>query len=163
MTGRDVARRLLSNVIEIAGESMSPTLERGWKVRVEPLDRPVEPGDVVLIETDRGPVVHRCLGVLTWGVPPRSYVVHAGDASRRPGVVPESHIRARVAAVFLPRERALPRPSDLAPEISSRQRRFFRYWRILALTRRFAEATGVWSLLPNRDSGSIACRDTPKG
>jgi hypothetical protein len=99
---RRAAVRLLESVYELTGGSMSPTLERGWKVLVEPLDRPLESGDVILLDCPSGRVIHRYLGAVTWGSPPRKHVIHAGDSSVLPGIAPASRVSGRVSAVVWP-------------------------------------------------------------
>lgn len=136
---RRVATQLMENVYELTGGSMSPTLERGWKVLVEPLDRRMTQGDVVLLEAENGCVIHRYLGTVTWGLPPREYFVEAGDSSARPGVVPPCHVKGRVTRVIRPYGQRLLRLDELPTEIQQRLLGFLDRWRTYARLRRLAD------------------------
>ncbi len=68
------------DVAEVAGSSMEPTLPHGCRIRIES-GVPAVPGDVVLLETAHGLLIHRlvrCSGDLLF---------HAGDAGGSVGVV----------------------------------------------------------------------------
>lgn len=146
------ANRLFESVFELTGESMSPTLERGWKVLVEPLDGPLASGEVILIEGGAGNVIHRYLGSVSWGAPCREYVVHAGDSSAMAGVALASQVRGRVRTVLHPAARRLLSAADLPPAARRRHRRFLVRWRIYARLRRSVEAIpGVRRLLPEAE------------
>ena len=140
---RDAAKQLVESVYELTGRSMSPSLEPGWKVLVEPLEpleAPPEPGDVILIECKTGYVVHRCLGTVTLGAPPDErppervvHVIHAGDSpSARPGIVLASQVIGLVRAVVRPEVRPVPGLRDLPIETRRRHSRFRARWRLYA-------------------------------
>lgn len=119
---------------------MSPTLERGWAVRVEPLNGPLEYGDVILVDTVRGPLIHRYLGTVSRGEPLKECVVHAGDSSVMPGVVPSSQVSGRVCAVVRPGGRPLLALRDLPPSVQRRLARFVARERLYAHLRVLAES-----------------------
>lgn len=145
---RKAAVRLLESVFEVSGESMSPTIERGWRVLVAPMEGPPEPGMVVLIDIAGRPLIHRLLGFVTWGCPPQRHAVHAGDSSALPGIVPASCVRGRVCAVVLPSGRRLPSSNELPQRIRVRHSRFLVRCNIFAILRRSAEAVPRPSQLP---------------
>ncbi len=136
---RQAAIHLLQSVYELSGESMSPTLERGWTVSVGPQDRTLEPGDVVLIDAPSGHVIHRYLGTVTWGSPPQEFVVHAGDSSVLSAVVPASWVKGRVHAVVHPGGRPITSLHELPPDVRRRFARFSHRWKLFAGLRRLAE------------------------
>lgn len=146
------AKSLFESVFELTGESMSPTLERGWKVLVEPLDGPLAWGEVILIEGGAGNVIHRYLGSVSWGAPGREYVVHAGDSSAMAGVALASQVRRRVKTVLHPAARRLLPLADPPPAARRRHRRFLARWQVYARLRRAVEAIpGVRRLLLEAD------------
>jgi len=67
-------------VIEVTAESMTPSLERGAKLRVEPVGGDLHAGDIVLIATGEGYdlLLHRVMHVFSEGG--QRFVVHQGDA-----------------------------------------------------------------------------------
>ena len=69
-------------VIEVVAESMTPTIERGTKVKVEPATGEIHPGDIVLVLTDDGSelLLHRVVHLFSKGE--SRYVIHQGDAPR---------------------------------------------------------------------------------
>ena len=143
------ASRFLESVFELTGESMSPTIERGGKVLVEPLDGPLVSGEVILIEGGAGNVIHRYLGSVSWGAPCREYVVHAGDSSAIAGIVLASQVRGRVRTVLHPASRHLIPVADPPPAVRRRHRRFLARWQTYARLRRAVEAIpGVRRFLP---------------
>jgi len=95
-------------VVEVAGESMSPTLARGTKVTIEPVAEDVHAGDIVLIATSDQDelVLHRVMHV--FGEAGRRYVIHQGDA---PGsdfaTCPREAVVGRAAGIELPAPRVL--------------------------------------------------------
>jgi Peptidase S24-like len=69
-------------VIEVVAESMSPAIERGAKVKVEPAPDEIHPGDIVLVLTDDGSelLLHRIVHLFSKGE--NRYVIHQGDAPK---------------------------------------------------------------------------------
>jgi hypothetical protein len=68
-------------VIEVVAESMTPSLERGAKVKVEPAIGDLHAGDIVLVLTDDGAelLLHR---VMLFSEGENRYVIHQGDAPK---------------------------------------------------------------------------------
>ena len=151
---REAAKQLVESVYELTGGSMSPTLERGWKVLVEPIEpiellkAPPEPGDVILIECKTGYVVHRCLGTVTLGSPlderpPERvvHVIHAGDSpSARPGIVLASQVRGLVRAVVRPEGKQQLSLHQLPLETQRRLSRFRSRWELYARLLRLVDS-----------------------
>ena len=56
-------------VIEVTSDSMTPSLERGTKIKVEPAAGEILPGDIVLILSDSGDatILHRVMHVFSSG------------------------------------------------------------------------------------------------
>ena len=153
---RRAAVRLLESVHELTGGSMSPTLERGWKVLVEPLDRPLEVGDVILLDCPGGRVIHRYLGSVTWGSPPQEHVIHAGDASALPGIAPASRVSGRVCVVVFPSGQRVRSLSELPSADRLRLSRFVARWELYARLRKLADAVpGLRRLLASGPGRSI--------
>jgi Peptidase S24-like len=69
-------------VIEVVAESMTPSLERGAKVKVEPAIGDLHAGDIVLVLTDDGAelLLHRVMHLFSEGE--NRYVIHQGDAPK---------------------------------------------------------------------------------
>ncbi len=69
-------------VIEVVAESMSPAIELGAKVKVEPAPDELHPGDIVLVLTDDGQdlLLHRVVHLFSKG--DKRYVIHQGDAPK---------------------------------------------------------------------------------
>lgn len=69
-------------VVEVAGESMTPTIGRGTKLRIDPVAEDLHPGDIVLILTANEDelVLHRVIHLFAEGG--QRYVIHQGDALR---------------------------------------------------------------------------------
>jgi hypothetical protein len=66
--------------VDVAGTSMTPTLERGTRVTVGPTTEDLRPGDIVLILTanEAELVLHRVIRLFTVGG--QQFVIHQGDA-----------------------------------------------------------------------------------
>jgi hypothetical protein len=88
--------------IQLTGSSMEPTLPRGTRVKVSPVDDRTElhAGDILVIATeDPGVLItHRLMHAFVDGG--RQLVIHQGDAAGAAfGVVPREHVIARVTGV----------------------------------------------------------------
>jgi Peptidase S24-like len=95
--------------VEVAGESMTPTLERGTKVKVESVAGELRPGDIVLIMTScKGELVlHRVMHLFAEGG--QRYVIHQGDAPRSDfATCPREAIVGRAVGFPLAPARLLP-------------------------------------------------------
>jgi peptidase S24-like protein len=68
------------HTVDVAGTSMTPTLERGTRVTVGPTTEDLRPGDIVLILTanEAELVLHRVIRLFTVGG--QQFVIHQGDA-----------------------------------------------------------------------------------
>lgn len=84
----DVVGMPAVRAIEIGGASMTPTIRRGDVVPVEAAE--VRNGDVALLWTREGPLVHRILDRAG------DWVVHAGDASGAMGIASRRQIVGRI-------------------------------------------------------------------
>ncbi len=66
--------------VDVGGRSMTPTIEQGTRVMIEPIAEDVHPGDIVLIlssnETEL--VLHRVIRLFAEGG--QRFVIHQGDA-----------------------------------------------------------------------------------
>jgi Peptidase S24-like len=69
-------------VIEVVAESMTPSIERGAKLKVEPALSDLHPGDIVLVLGDDGTelLLHRVIYLFSEGE--GRFVIHQGDAPR---------------------------------------------------------------------------------
>ena len=97
-------------VIEVVAESMSPAVERGAKVKVEPAPAEIHPGDIVLVLTEDGQelLLHRIVHLFSKGE--SRYVIHQGDA---PKSTFATCLRAAVVgrAISFPRTPSRPLPT----------------------------------------------------
>ncbi len=87
---------------------MAPTLPPGTRLRVAPLagTAVLRPGDVLVLRSQHGLLVHRLLTVFG---PARARVVHGGDAGGGLGVAPRAAVVGRVLGLVDSPE-ALPAP-----------------------------------------------------
>lgn len=114
---------------------MAPTLPPGTRLRVEavPLDAALRSGDVLVLRSPGGWLVHRLL--LTFGAGP-SHVVHVGDAGGGLGVASRGAVAGRVSGLD---GGPLPEPR---PDVRARLQRARRRARFYVLLRGFARAVG---------------------
>ena len=66
--------------VDVVGRSMSPTIEPGTRVRIEPVAADLHPGDIVLIlsSNEAELVLHRVIRLFAEGG--QHFVIHQGDA-----------------------------------------------------------------------------------
>lgn len=66
--------------VDIVGRSMTPTIEQGARVSIEPIVEDLHPGDIVLIlsSNEVGLVLHRVIRLFAEGG--QHFVIHQGDA-----------------------------------------------------------------------------------
>jgi len=66
--------------VDIVGGSMTPTIEQGTRVRIEPVPEDLHPGDIVLIlsSNESELVLHRVIRLFAEGG--QHFVIHQGDA-----------------------------------------------------------------------------------
>jgi len=131
-------------VIEVTTDSMTPSLERGTKVKVEAAPGALLTGEIVLIMTDddRDMLLHRVMHVFSKNG--EQVVIHQGDAeSSSFATCPRESVIGRAIAFALAPSRPLPVPE---PEEAKARARFHRRRRacaLFALGRRFASTLDV--------------------
>jgi len=124
-------------VIEVVAESMSPTIVRGDKVKVEPATGDLHVGDIVLVLTadERELLLHRVMHLFAEG--PERYVIHQGDARRSAfATCPREAVVGRAVAFPLTPARPLPALELLDPPARARFQRRRRAAVLYALGRR---------------------------
>jgi Peptidase S24-like len=127
----------LSVVVDVVGRSMTPTIEQGTRVRVEPVAEDLHPGDIVLIlssnETEL--VLHRVIHLFAEGG--QHFVIHQGDAqSSAFGTCLREAVVGRAVGFPLTPERALPTLEVLDPAALARFQRRRRVSLLYLLGRR---------------------------
>ncbi len=126
-------------VIEVTSESMTPSLERGAKVKVEPAPGELLAGEIALImaSDDQDMLLHRVMHVFSGGG--EQYVIHQGDAETSTfAVCPRESVVGRAVAFARFPSRPLPVPE---PDEAQSKLRFHRRRRacvLFALGRRVA-------------------------
>ena len=118
-------------VIEVVAESMSPAIERGAKVKVEPATDEIHPGDIVLLLTEDGSelLLHRVMHLFSKGE--GRYVIHQGDAPKSTfATCPREAVVGRAVSFPHRLSRPLPTLQQLDP---ASQARFQRRRRAAAL------------------------------
>lgn len=131
-------------VIEITSDSMTPSFERGTKLRVEPAPGEILPGEIVLILTNdaSATVLHRVMHVFSTGA--EQFVIHQGDAPTSSfATCPREAVIGRAAAYALAPSRPLPIPEPLETEARLRFHRRRRACALFALGRRVASTLNV--------------------
>ncbi len=126
-------------VIEVVAESMTPSIERGEKVRVEPAAGDLHPGDIVLVLTadERDLLLHRVMHLFTEGE--RRYVIHQGDAPRSAfATCPREAVVGRAIEFPLTPSRPLPTLELLPPRARTRFERRRRLAALYSLARRMS-------------------------
>lgn len=124
-------------VVEVAGESMTPTIGRGTKLRIEPVAEDLYPGDIVLILTANQDelVLHRVIHLFAEGG--ERYVIHQGDALRADfAACPREAVVGRAVGFPLAPARLLPTLEVLDPAALARFRRRRRVSLLYSLCRR---------------------------
>lgn len=131
-------------VIEVTTESMTPSLDRGTKLKVEPAGGEILPGEIVLILTDGGEatVLHRVMHVFSAGG--QELVIHQGDAPASIfATCPREAVIGRAAAYALAPSRPLPIPEPVQADARIRFHRRRRACAVFALGRRVASSLNV--------------------
>jgi hypothetical protein len=124
-------------VIEVTAQSMSPSLERGAKLRVEPVGGDLHAGDIVLIATGEGHnlLLHRVMHLFSEGG--RRFVIHQGDApSSTFAICAREAVIGRATGFSPQRLRRLPTLENLKPEARARFERRRRACAFFSLGRR---------------------------
>jgi Peptidase S24-like len=133
-------------VIEVVAESMTPSIERGAKVKVEPATGDLHAGDIVLVLTDDGAdlLLHRVMHLFSEGE--ARYVIHQGDAPKSIfATCPRAAVVGRAVAFPHTPSRPLPTLDRLDP-------------RALARFQRRRRASALYSL-GHRMTGSLRLGD----
>jgi hypothetical protein len=124
-------------VIEVSAESMTPSLERGAKLRVQPVEDELHPGDIVLIATGQAHelLLHRVMYLFSEGG--ERFVIHQGDApSSTFATCPREAVIGRAIGFSPPRRQPLPTLENLPPEGRARFERRRRACAFFSLGRR---------------------------
>ncbi len=128
-------------VIEVVAESMSPSIERGAKVKVEPATGEIHPGDIVLLLTGEGHelLLHRVVHLFSQGE--SRYVIHQGDAPKSTfATCPREAVVGRAISFALKPSRPLPTLEQLDPASLARFQRRRRVAALYALGHRITES-----------------------
>jgi hypothetical protein len=124
-------------VIEVVAESMSPSIVRGAKVKVEPVAGELHPGDIVLVLTDDGSelLLHRIVYLFSEG--DERFVIHQGDAPRSQfATCPRAAVVGRAIGFPHTPSRPLPTLAMLDPAARARFERRRRASALYSLGRR---------------------------
>jgi len=128
-------------VIEVVAESMSPAIERGAKVKVEPATGEIHPGDIVLVLTEDGSelLLHRIVHLFSKGE--SRYVIHQGDAPKSTfATCLRAAVIGRAISFALKPSRPLPTLEQLDPAALARFQRRRRAAALYAVGHRMTES-----------------------
>ena len=128
-------------VIEVVAESMSPAIERGAKVKVEPAPVELHPGDIVLVLTEDGSalLLHRIVHLFSKGE--SRYVIHQGDARQSTfATCPREAVVGRAISFSHKPSRPLPTLEQLDPPSLARFQRRRRAAALYAVGHRMSES-----------------------
>ena len=131
-------------VIEVVAESMSPAIERGAKVKVEPAPGEIHPGDIVLVLTDDGSelLLHRIVHLFSKGE--SRYVIHQGDARKSTfATCVRAAVIGRAISFALKPSRPLPTLEQLDPAALARFQRRRRAAALYAVGHRMTESLRI--------------------
>jgi hypothetical protein len=131
-------------VIEVVAESMTPAIERGAKVKVEPASDDIHPGDIVLVLTDDGSelLLHRVMHLFSEGE--HRYVIHQGDARKSIfATCPREAVIGRAVGFPLTPSRRLPTLDALDPAARARFQRRRRACALYSLARRMTASLRI--------------------
>lgn len=124
-------------VIEVTAESMTPSLHRGAKVKVEPVDGDLHAGDIVLIATGEGHdlLLHRVMHLFSEGG--ERFVIHQGDAPLSTfATCSREAVIGRVTGLSPQRAQLVPTLENLSPKARARFVRRRRVCAVFSLGRR---------------------------
>jgi hypothetical protein len=124
-------------VVEVVAESMSPSIERGAKVKIEPATGELHPGDIVLVLTDDGSelLLHRIVHLFAEG--DERFIIHQGDAPRSQfATCPRAAVIGRAIGFPHTPSRPLPTLAVLDPAARARFERRRRASALYSLGRR---------------------------
>jgi len=123
--------------VDVIGGSMTPTIEPGTRVRIEPIAEDLHPGDIVLIlnSNEAELVLHRVIRLFAEGG--QRYVIHQGDALRADfSTCPREAVVGRAVGFPLAPARLLPTLEVLDPTALGRFQRRRRVSLLYSLGRR---------------------------
>jgi hypothetical protein len=103
---------------------MEPSLQRGWTVRVRPLEQEPVPGDVLLFRSEGQLLVHRIVFAGSWRGLAR--LLHVGDAGGRVGMTGRENALGLVVGVVHPEGQ----PSLTLDQLDRRTMRRFAWARL---------------------------------
>ena len=131
----------LSVAVDVVSGSMTPTIEKGTRVSIEPVAEDLHPGDIVLIlsSSEAELVLHRVIRLFAEGG--QDFVIHQGDAqSSAFGTCLREAVLGRAVGFPLAPARALPTLEELEPEALTR----FRQRRRVSLLYSLGRRTTFW-------------------
>ena len=123
--------------VDVVGGSMTPMIEQGTRVRVEPVAEDLHPGDIVLILSSHESelVLHRVIRLFAEGG--QHFVIHQGDErSAAFDTCPRKAVLGRAVGFPLTPARALPTLDVLDPAALRRFQRRRRVSLLYSLGRR---------------------------
>ena len=123
--------------VDVVSGSMTPTIEPGTRVRVEPIAEDLHPGEIVLIlsSNEAELVLHRVIRLFAGGG--QHFVIHQGDAQSSDfGTCLREAVLGRAVAFSLTSARALPTLDVLDPAALRRFQRRRRVSLLYSLSRR---------------------------
>ena len=123
--------------VDVVGGSMTPTIEPGTRVSVEPIAEGLHPGDIVLIlsSNEAELVLHRVIRLFAGGG--QHFVIHQGDAqSAAFGTCVREAVLGQAVGFPLTPARALPTLEVLDPAALRRFQRRRRVSLLYSLSRR---------------------------
>jgi hypothetical protein len=124
-------------VFEVTGDSMAPPIERGNKLRVEPVFGDLQVGEVVVIAIGEGHdlALHRVMHLFSDGG--QRFVIHQGDAPTSAfATCARERVIGRATGFVSPRLQRLPTLANLTPEARARFARRRRACALFSLGRR---------------------------
>ncbi len=127
--------------VDVVSGSMTPTIEKGTRVSIEPVAEDLHPGDIVLIlsSSEAELVLHRVIRLFAEGG--QDFVIHQGDAqSSAFGTCLREAVLGRAVGFPLAPARALPTLEELEPEALTR----FRQRRRVSLLYSLGRRTTFW-------------------
>jgi len=131
-------------MIEVVAESMTPSIERGAKIKVEPAAGELVPGDIVLVLLNDASelLLHRVMHVFE--LAEHQLVIHQGDAPASTfATCPREAVIGRAVSFSHTPSRPLPTLERLPPGTRARFERRRRAAALFALGRRMSAALRV--------------------
>lgn len=117
-------------IVQILGGSMYPSFEEGWRIRIEPLNSDIIPGDIIQLDIGIRPVLHRAIHVFEKENIP--VVLQRGDVGGPLSIVPVSAVTGHATAIVSPPGLVFPALNRLPAEVRDRFERTGRFARFYA-------------------------------